>query len=87
MKQSIPLSLIRREVRTVLNMRPGFGKTESQLLEFSNALIGGGISLQELRDALVWNLSERFIRSEPDEEANETLWFITPLGIAQQNIR
>jgi len=87
MKQSVPLSLIRREVRTVLNMRPGFGKTEAQLLEFSNALIGGGISLQELRDALEWNLSERFIRSERDDEANETLWFITQSGIAQQNIR
>ena len=81
------MSLIRRDVRTVLNMRPGFGKSEAQLLDYVNELIGGGVSLQELRDALEWNLSERYIRSSYDAESETTIWFITQAGIAQQNIR
>jgi hypothetical protein len=85
-KPTVPTGLVRHKVREVLNMRPGFGKTESQLLEWVNQLTGGGVSLQELRDAMEWNLSEAFIRSTYDKDNDETLWFITPDGIAKENI-
>lgn len=79
-----PLALIRRRVREVLAMAPGYGKTETQLLEFTNELNGGGITLQELRDASEWNHVNGYIRSEHDEESGQTLWFISKAGIAKQ---
>jgi len=86
MKPTISKAMIRRKIREVLNIRPGFGKTEKFLLEAVNELTGGGVSLQELRDGLEWNHSETYIRSKFEDEAEETLWFITPEGIAQQSI-
>jgi len=79
-----PIALIRRRLREVLAMAPGYGKTEAMLLEFSNELNGGGISLQELRDACEWNHLQGYIRSEDDEDSGQTLWFISKAGIAKQ---
>lgn len=86
MKPTVSKAMIRRKIREVLNMRPGFGKTEKMLLEGVNELTGGGVSLQELRDGMEWNHGETYIRSEFEDQAEETLWFITPDGIAQQKI-
>ncbi len=83
---TISKAMIRRKIREVLHIRAGFGKTEKLLLECVNELTGGGVSLQELRDGIEWNHSEAYIRSKFEDEAEETLWFITPDGIAQQNI-
>jgi DNA-binding transcriptional regulator YdaS (Cro superfamily) len=85
-KPTVSKLMIRRKIREVLNMRPGFGKTEAFLLEAVNELTGGGVSLQELRDHLEWNHGQRYVRSEYQDEAEETLWFITTDGIAQQKI-
>lgn len=79
--------MIRRKIRSALNNRPGFGKTEEMLLESVNELTGGGVSLQELRDGIEWNHSECNIRSEFFKESEETLWFITPNGQALENIK
>ncbi len=86
MKPSISKVMINRKIREVLNIRPGFGKTEKFLLEAVNELTGGGVSLQELRDGIEWNHAKTYIRSKFEDEAEETLWFITPDGIAQQHI-
>lgn len=76
--------MLRRKVREVLNMAPGYGKTEAQLHEYVNELLNGGVSLQELRDARDWNHAECYIRSEDDHESETVLWFITPAGTAKQ---
>lgn len=87
MKPTVSKGMIRRKIRTALNMRPGFGKTEAMLLDNVNELTGGGVSLQELRDGVEWNLSERNIRSEEDNQSDETLWYITPNGQALENVK
>lgn len=79
--------MVRRKVREVLAIRPGYGKTESQLLEMVNDMVGGGVSLQELRDATDWNNSQNLIRFSDDAESETTLWFITEAGLAKQNIK
>lgn len=86
MKPTVSKAMIRRKIREVLAMAPGYGKSEPQLLEFVNELTSGGVSLQELRDALQWNHAQAHVRSAYDPESEETLWFITKSGIAQQNI-
>lgn len=85
-KPTVPLAMIRRKLREVLAIRPGYGQTEKQLLEFVNELAGGSVSLEELRAATEWNLGERLIRSSYDEESEETLWYITKDGLAKQQI-
>lgn len=87
MKPTISKQMIRRKIRTALNVRPGTGKTEGMLLEMVNDLIGGGVSRQELRDAIEYNHGEHFIRSEFNRESEETEWFITAEGIAQEKIK
>ena len=84
---TVSTGMIRRKIRAVLNIRPGFGKTERVLLEGVNELVGGGVSLQELRDGIEWNHAEGLIRSKEDKEAEVILWFITEQGIAKENIK
>lgn len=85
-KPTISTARIRRKIREALNISPGTGKTEAMLLEMVNELVGGGVSLQELRDGIEWNHSEVNIRSEYDDEAEVTEWFITKEGIRLENI-
>lgn len=79
--------MLRRKVREVLAMQPGYGKTREFLLQAVNDLCGGGVTRQDLMDAMDWNHSEDLIRSKKDDEAEETLWFITEAGLAKQNIQ
>jgi len=85
-KSSPWAAIIRRKVREVLNMAPGFGQTEAQLHEYVGDLCGFPVSLQELRDAREWNHEHGFIRSEDDDATDSILWYITKSGQAQQKI-
>lgn len=79
--------MLRRKVREVLAMQPGYGKNEKFLLQAVNDLCGGGVALQDLRDATEWNHAEKLIRSSREEEAEETLWYITAAGLAKQQLQ
>lgn len=82
-----PIGMLRRAVRDVCNIRPGYPKTEEVIVSGVNSLLGGGVSLQEIRDAIEFNHSERFIRSEKDKESETTGWFITAAGQAHDKIK
>lgn len=84
---TISKQMVRRKVRQVLCIASGYGKSEAVLLEAVNDLVGGGVGLQDLRDAVEWNHGEGFIRSEVDKEAEETVWFITISGKARENLK
>jgi hypothetical protein len=86
-KPIISKGMVRRKVREVCNMASGHGKTEEMLLEFVNELTGGGVDIQMLRDALEWNLSEGFLRYDENTETEETEWFITRAGQAEEGIK
>lgn len=87
MKPVVSAARLRKKIREALNISPGTGKTEAMLLEMVNELVGGGVSLQELRDGMEYNHGEAFIRSGYDKEAEVTEWFITKAGIQQENIK
>lgn len=78
---------VRQKVLEVCNIQAGFGKTETMIHEAVNELIGGRVSLQEIRDAIEWNHGERFLRSVEVKKLEQIHWFITPEGIAEENIR
>lgn len=79
--------MLRRKVREVLAMQPGYGKTLKFLHQAVNDLCGGGITLQDLLDAMDWNHNKALIRSARDDEADEEIWYITEAGLAAQNIQ
>ncbi|MBK1884113.1 hypothetical protein JIN85_16960 [Luteolibacter pohnpeiensis] len=83
----VSIGRVRQKVREALMIAPGYGKTESMLLEAVNELVGGGVDLQMLRDGIEYNHGETFIRSKDDEETEQRLWFITKEGIARENIK
>lgn len=78
--------MIRRKVREVLAMAPDYGKTETFIHQAVNSLFGGGVTLQDVRDAMDYNISEKLIRSEEDKESETVLWFITSAGIARNKL-
>jgi hypothetical protein len=82
MKPTVSKARCRKAIRSALKIRPGAGKSETILLDMVNELVGGGVILQELRDALEWNHGEHYVRSAYNEEAEETEWFITDAGKA-----
>jgi hypothetical protein len=82
----IPKTMIRNAVREALNMAAGFGKNERMLHYMVNTITGDKIPLQDLRDAMDYNLSEHYIRSKEDKDADEVLWYLTPEGRAKLNL-
>lgn len=77
-------TMLRLKVREVLAMAPDYGKTERFIHQSVSSLCGGGVPLQDLRDAIEYNLAERYIHSAFDKESEETLWYITSAGLTRQ---
>lgn len=77
----------RKAVRDVLAAQEGDPISEAQLFTKINYLVGGGLDLSQLREAMEWNLAEAYIRSEYIKEADMTSWFITRAGINHDRIK
>jgi len=78
---------VRKAVRDVLALQEGEPLAEAPMLVKVNRLVGGGVDLTALRDALEWNHGEAFIRSEFVEEADLDGWVITKEGINHDRIK
>lgn len=77
----------RKAVRDVLGAQDGDPIEESQILRKANYLVGGGLDLSQLREAMEWNHDEAYIRSEYIAEAEMTAWFITGRGLNHDRIK
>lgn len=77
----------RKAVRDVLAAQEGDPISEAQLLTKTNYLVGGGLDLSQLREALEWNHGEALVRTEYIKEADMTSWFITRTGINYDRIK
>jgi hypothetical protein len=77
----------RKAVRDVLNMQQGEPLAEAPMLAAVNELVGGGMDLTQLRDALEWNHCEGYVRSEYIDELELHGWLITKAGINHDRIK
>ena len=83
-KPTVSNAILRRKIREVLAMAPGYGKTHAMLLDCVNELTGGGVGAEQLDEEIEWNHFNDFIRAETNEDTDELEWFITPHGQAKQ---
>jgi hypothetical protein len=86
-KPRVSVGRVRKAVRDVLAMQEGEPLGETPMLDAVNELVGGGVDLTILRDALEWNHAEAFVRSEYFEEAEMTGWIITKAGLNHDRIK
>lgn len=86
-KPRVSVARARKAVRDVLKMQEGEPLAEAPMLDACNELVGGGMDLTDLRDALEWNHSEALIRSEYVAEADLDGWVITKAGINHDRIK
>lgn len=68
-------------------MQEGEPLAEAPMLRKVNHLVGGGVDLTALRDALEWNHGEAYVRKEYVEEAELDGWVITQAGINHDRIK
>jgi hypothetical protein len=87
MKQRISNGRVRQKIREVLRMQDGEPLAVAPMLEAVNELVGGGVDLTQLRDALEWNHGEAFVRSEEIDELELKGWVITKAGINHDRIK
>lgn len=78
---------VRAAVRTVLKLQEGDPLAESPLLDAVNELVGNGVDLTKLRDALEWNHGEAFVRTEFVSELDLNGWVLTKKGIYHDRIK
>jgi hypothetical protein len=74
-------------VRHVLKLQEGDPLAETPLLDAVNVLVGNGVDLTQLRDALEWNHGVAFVRSVRVEELELDGWVITKAGINHDRIK
>jgi len=86
-KPTVTDARVRQKIREVLNMAPGYGKTETMLLEFVNELTGGGVEIEQLRAGIEWNHGQDYVRRHVNEDTDEVEWFITKHGIAKETLK
>lgn len=83
-KPTVTDAKVREKIRDVLNLAPGYGKTEALLLEGVNELTGGGVTEAQLQAGIEWNHGKEYIRRRTNEDTDETEWLITKHGIAKE---
>jgi hypothetical protein len=86
-KSRVSPGRVRKAVRDVLKFQEGEPLNEEPMLDAVNELVGGGVGLTELRDALEWNHSEAFVRTEYIDELELDGWVITKAGINHDRIK
>lgn len=85
-KPTVTDAKVREKIRDVLNLAPGYGKTEALLLESVNELAGGGVTEAQLQAGIEWNHGKEYIRRRVNEDTDETEWLITAHGIAKEEL-
>lgn len=77
--------LLRQSVRDVLRMAPTRRFHES-LLHTSVLALGMEATLEELREALLWNSSKGFVDYTHNGDFARDEWFLTPRGKDKEGI-
>lgn len=86
-KPTLSIGRLRKAVREVCNLAPGYPKTEELFADSIRELLRVSVEIGELRAAVEWNHAEGYIRMEKNTETEEVEWIITDHGIAKERIK
>ena len=87
MKEADNTILLRKVVRRILVGKPGVALTEGLIVErIEDRFPGERIDISDVRAAIDWNTSRRYLISEINEDIDEREWKATKEGIAKENI-
>jgi hypothetical protein len=78
--------LIRRAVRRALALRPRDGLTEGVIFEACKIQGYQGLKVNELREAMEWNLARNLVSFKRDDDLEEDLWTLTKAGRVKEGI-
>ena len=79
-------SQLKKYVRDVCSLAKGYGVTEEFMHDAINSLVPGGVELDELREAVEWNVGQVFVKRAYNEDTEAHEWSITKAGIAKDNL-
>lgn len=77
---------LKRYVRDVCSLAKGYGVTEKFMHDSINQLVPAGVEIDDLREAVEWNVSQGFVKRAKNEDTEDFEWSITKAGIAKDNI-
>jgi len=86
MMGNVTIGQLRKLVREVVAMTPGYGHTEEMIQRSVNELVPGDVDLTMLRTANEWNHSKTYFRTNKNEDSDEWEYFITKEGLAKEAV-
>lgn len=79
---------LRKAVREVLAMEPGYGFTDAALVAAVNDLLPGRyIQENPILTAAEWNLGKEYVSAATNEDTDEREWKITEHGLAKESVK
>ena len=79
---------LRKLVREVLVLAPGYGLSDDMLCRFVRDLLPLNAATDgEILEAAVWNLGKDYVADAKNEDSEEREWRITNHGIAKESIK
>lgn len=87
-KPTLSDGMLRKLVREVLALAPGYNFTDAMLARSVGDLVPGNhVPENDLLLAAEWNLSKDYVTAEKNEDSDEREWRITKHGIAKENLK
>ena len=77
---------LRRKVRELLAMTPGYWLTDEMIIDKMNELIEPNAPAGDVRIAVEWNLARSYFNTRVNEDSEEAEWCITKNGIAKNQM-
>lgn len=79
-------ALIKKYVRDVCSLAKGYGVTEEFMHDAISSLVPAGVEMDEMREAVEWNVSQGFVKRTYNDDTEAHEWSITKAGIAKDNV-
>jgi hypothetical protein len=80
---------VRRYVREALALAHSHRRelTDRQIFDSVDRLTREKLKVDELTTAIQWNVSQDYVKSRFDADADADVWFLTDLGKAKEGIK
>ena len=78
---------LRKKVRELLAMAPGYYMTDPMIIEKVNLMIEPDAPAGDIRAGVEWNVAKGYAETRVNEDTDEREWCITKRGIAKESVK